>query len=82
MAQVIQLIFTGMGTVFFMLIMVVLLGNIIIRVTNKYSTVVEVQTISESKTSEMNSAKIAAIVSAVDIVTGGKGRVSSIEKMK
>lgn len=82
MAQVIQLIFTGMGTVFFMLIMVVLLGNVIIRVTNKYSTVVEVQTISESKTSEMNSAKIVAIVSAVDIVTGGKGRVSSIEKMK
>ncbi len=82
MAQVIQLIFTGMGTVFFMLIMVVLLGNVIIRVTNKYSTVVEVQTISESKTSEMNSAKIAAIVSAVDIVTGGKGRVSSIKKMK
>jgi len=81
MAQVIELIFTGMGTVFFMLIMVVLLGNLIIRLTNKYAPVVDVQTVSDSKPSATNSAKIAAIVSAVDIVTGGKGRVNSIEKM-
>lgn len=81
MAQVIELIFTGMGTVFFMLIMVVLLGNLIIRLTNKYAPVVDVQTVSDTKPSEINSAKIAAIVSAIDIVTGGKGRVKSIEKV-
>jgi len=81
MAQVIQLIFTGMGTVFFILIMVVLLGNLIIRLTNRYAPEVQVQAVSEQKSSGMEVAKVAAIVSAVEIVTGGKGKVSSIEKM-
>lgn len=81
MAQVTELIFTGMGTVFFILIMVVLLGNVIIRITNKYVPVIEIKVVSESKPSEINPAKIAAIVSAVELVTGGKGKVSSIENM-
>lgn len=82
MAQVIQLIFTGMGTVFFMLIMVVVLGNVIIRLTNKYAPEVQVQAVSEPVSSDLESAKVAAIVSAVEIVTGGKGTVRSIERMK
>ncbi len=81
MAQVTELIFTGMGTVFFILIMVVLLGNVIIRITNKYAPVIEIKVVSENKPSEINPAKIAAIVSAVELVTGGKGKVSSIENM-
>ena len=81
MSDVIVLIVTGMGTVFFILIMVVVLGNLIVRFTNAYAPVPQVQVSSESRSSEIAPAKLAAIVSAVETVTKGKGRITSIEKI-
>ena len=81
MSEVIKLILTGMGTVFFILIMVVILGNIIIRITNMLASAIPVQPATDSGSSEIEPAKLAAIVSAVETVTRGKGKVTSVEKI-
>ncbi len=78
-----QLMGIGMITVFIILSMVVLIGNLIIRFVNKYlpeEISKKVETVA-GKASEFNRKKVAAIVSAVKIVTGGKGHVTKIEKL-
>ncbi|MFV0267473.1 MAG: OadG family protein [Draconibacterium sp.] len=80
MTDAIQLMLTGMGTVFFILIMVVVLGNVIIRGTNTFA-VVSNQPGEPSTSGGIEPAKLAAIVSAVDVVTRGKGKVFSVEKI-
>ena len=83
MAEALKLLLTGMSTVFFILIMVALLGNLIIIITNKFAvshvTVSPVE--SKSNSNLIESQKLAALVSAVDIVTKGKGKISSVEKI-
>lgn len=78
-----QLMGIGMITVFIILSLVVLLGNLIIRFVNKYlpeEVSKKVQTVA-SQTGDFNRKKVAAIVSAVKIVTEGKGHVTKIEKL-
>ncbi len=83
MTEALKLMLTGMSTVFFILIMVVLLGNLIIRITNKFATIPVAPTnIGGKLNSIIEPSKMAAIVTAVDISTKGKGKVSSIEKLK
>ncbi len=81
MSEVLKLILTGMGTVFFILIMVVILGNVIIRITNMLAPAIQVAPASKQSSTEIEAAKLAAIVSAVETVTRGKGKVTLIEKM-
>jgi len=76
-----QLLGVGMITVFAILFLVVFIGNSIIRFVNRFvgeELVVappkkEVQQVIDQQ-------KMAAIVSAVQIVTQGKGRVVKVEK--
>ena len=82
MAEALKLMLTGMGTVFFILIMVVVLGNVIIKVTNSFASEASASVTTSVATSEIGASKLAAIVSAVDVVTKGKGKVTTIEKMK
>ena len=72
-----SLLLIGMITVFLVLLLVVLIGNLLIRLTNQFS-------VAESKTisNEIDSRKIAAITAAVEIVTEGKVRIDKIEKVK
>jgi oxaloacetate decarboxylase gamma subunit len=70
----------GMLTVFLILWFVVLIGNLIIRVTNKYWTETE-EPKSKNNVHSSPGRKLAAIVTAVDIVTGGKGKVTQIKKI-
>lgn len=83
MAEALKLMITGMGTVFFILVMVVVLGRLIIKVTNKFEVAPLAQTGSKKvvHSSAIAPSKLAAIVSAVDITTNGKGKVTSVEKM-
>ncbi|MCK3683228.1 OadG family protein [Maribellus sp. YY47] len=81
MTNALQLMLTGMGTVFFILIMVVVLGNVIIRITNSFATVSTQAIAPAAAPSGMEASKLAAIVSAVDVVTRGKGKVTSVEKI-
>uniref|UniRef100_UPI003216D342 OadG family protein n=1 Tax=uncultured Draconibacterium sp. TaxID=1573823 RepID=UPI003216D342 len=83
MAEALKLLLTGMSTVFFILIMVVVLGNLIIRLTNKLAPVPVTHTpAAGNSNSEISPAKMAAIITAVDITTKGAGKATSIEKLK
>lgn len=77
-----MLLAVGMITVFTILALIVIFGNILISLVNKY--------IPEAKVTKMMSRvaqgaieprKMAAIVSAVEIVTEGKAKVTSITKV-
>ena len=76
------LLAVGMLTVFFILTLIVLLGNGLILVVNKYFPEPIRSKIAQSIPSqqEFDSKKLAAIVTAIDIVTEGKGKVESIKK--
>ncbi|MEA3494598.1 MAG: OadG family protein [Bacteroidota bacterium] len=74
-----ELMTVGMFTVFVILFFVVIVGNLIIRVVNKYfpeDTSKKIQSISA-----INPKKISAIVSAINVFTKGSARVTKIEKM-
>ena len=78
-----QLMGIGMITVFIILALVVLIGNVIIRFVNKYlpeEVSKKVQQVA-NQAGQFNRKKVAAIVSAVKIVTEGKGHVTKIEKL-
>jgi len=86
----------GMITVFIILSLVVLTGQILIRITNRYAppaivknnssnTIVQPPSSTPLTINQNNSfdkKKLAAIVGAVEHLTLGKGRVEKIEKIK
>ena len=78
-----QLMGIGMITVFIILSLVVLIGNLIIRFVNKYlpEEVSKKVQRAANQAGEFNRKKVAAIVSAVKIATEGKGHVTKIEKL-
>lgn len=75
-SQALTLLGIGMITVFVVLSLVVVVGNVLIRFINRFAPISDVP----SKAAEISNAKIAAITSAVDMITGGKGRITKIEK--
>lgn len=83
MGVALELLGVGMVTVFVILSLVVILGDLIIRFVNRFMPEVEKTPVTKNTTSgsEINSKKIAAIVSAVSKVTNGNGRVVNIEKL-
>lgn len=78
-----ELLGVGMVTVFIILALVVILGNLIIRFVNRFMP--EVQKVSakvnEAILPEISQKKMAVIVSAVNKLTKGTGRVNKIEKL-
>jgi len=82
MGIALELLGVGMVTVFIILSLVVVIGNLIIRFVNKYITedIKPESKISNHLVAEINSKKLAAIVSAVNLVTKGTGRVTNVEK--
>ncbi|MDR2815455.1 MAG: OadG family protein [Proteiniphilum sp.] len=78
------LLVVGMVTVFIILCLVVVIGNLVIRLTNRFIP----ETVpAGGKSGDGGSAgkkahpqKLAAIIAAVDVATQGKGSVESIEK--
>lgn len=78
-----ELLGVGMVTVFVILSLVVIIGNLIIRFVNRFmpEEIASVVAGANNRTGDINSKKMAAIVSAVNIVTRGKGKVTKIEKM-
>lgn len=78
-----QLLGIGMLTVFIILFMVVLLGNLIIRFVNRFVPETTQQLSNTATSSGMVDAKkMAAIVAAVNMVSKGKGRVVKVEKQE
>lgn len=86
MAFIILLV--GMTTVFSILSLVVLTGNILIRIVNQFfpapiAPLITSETSASAKiptSTNFSKSKLAAIVAAVDILTEGKGKVEKITK--
>jgi oxaloacetate decarboxylase (Na+ extruding) subunit gamma len=78
-----KLLYVGMLTVFAVLFLVVFIGNMIIRFTNKYVQETEKVPVAKNGASQLSidPQKMAAIVSAISIVTQGKGKVEKVEKI-
>lgn len=83
MGVALELLGVGMVTVFIILALVVIIGNLIIRFVNKYMGEDSKPLSKNSGTTgvEINSKKLAAIVSAVNVVTKGTGRVTDVKKL-
>ena len=78
-----MLLAVGMITVFTILALIVVVGNILISLVNKYipeSKISKVVRIAAS--GAIDSRKMAAIVSAVDVISGGTANVTSITKVE
>lgn len=78
------LMVVGMGTVFTILLLVILSGKVLIRLSNKYlpdPVVSEIDKIRKSY-QEFPQKTIAVLTTAVSISTLGKGKVTTIKKMK
>lgn len=73
--EALSLLLVGMVMVLLILFLVVAIGNVVIRLTNRYITVDEGETIKS-----INPKKMAVIVAVVDMITQGKGRVASVQK--
>jgi oxaloacetate decarboxylase gamma subunit len=77
-----QLMGVGMITVFFILFFIIILGNVIIWFVNRFipeASAVVSSSVKKGSTT-IDPKIIAAIVSAVKTVTGGKGNVVRIER--
>ena len=83
--EALMLLIIGMGTVFIILTLIIILGKLIIRFVNKFlpeeiksSTQIGQAIIKPQQA--IDNLKLAAIVSAVEITTKGKGHITKIEK--
>ena len=82
-SMALMLLAVGMITVFTILALIVVVGNILISLVNKYipeSKISKVVRIAAS--GAIDSRKMAAIVSAVDVISGGTANVTSITKVE
>lgn len=80
----------GMVTVFVILALVVASGHLLIKVVNKYFPAPLVSTTTSSKShssgqavpsTNISKSTLAAIISSVDVITEGKGKVTEIKRM-
>ena len=76
-ATALSLLVIGMITVFVVLTLVVVTGNLLIRFVNRFIP------LSADTPLQVGSApKVAAITAAIDIITKGKGVITNIEREK
>ena len=76
-----MLMAVGMITVFTILALIVIFGNILISLVNKYIPETKISAVvNTAALGAIDPRKMAAIVSVVDIVTEGKAKVTSITK--
>lgn len=75
-----SIMLVGMITVILILLLIVVIGNLLIRLSNKYLPE-EIIEANIKKTGEPSETTIAAILAAIDLVTKGRGKVTSIKKL-
>lgn len=80
-----SLLAVGMIMVFVILCLVIVIGNLVVRLTNRFIPEAAVPETGNSgggasSGKKASTKKLAAIVAAVDVVTQGTGSVQSIEK--
>lgn len=80
MNEAITIMAVGMITVFFILFLIVFIGNTIILLSNKYLPE-EIIPVKLKKATETSNNTFAAITAAIEVVTKGKGKVTNIKKI-
>ena len=75
-----ELLGVGMITVFFVLLLVVLIGNLIIKLVNKYFPEQMGEIAKQQNSPQMDNKMVSVITATVNVVTNGKGRITSIKK--
>ena len=80
-SEAIKLMFIGITAVFVALILIILLGNLLIRLVNKYAPEEEKPVAKQSNIATINPNVAQAIKAAVKTIIGGKGAVTNIEKL-
>jgi len=78
--EAVSIMIVGMLTVFFILFLIVGIGNLIIKLSNKYLPE-EVVPVKATNSSEPSNNTYAAIKAAIDIATKGKAQVTNITKL-
>ncbi len=76
------LLFVGMGTVFCVLWIVVATGKLLIVAVNRFAIPGDHPLPPDARHPDPSGAKIAAITSAVEAITGGKGQITHIERLE
>ena len=76
--QGLMLLAVGMITVFLILFLVVFAGNLLIRIINRF--VPPEQPPIRPIKSSISGKTMSAIITAVEVATGGKGKIQDIEK--
>ncbi len=77
----------GMVTVFVILGLVVLTGKTLIRAVNTFFPIIEIEPVTPltsdnpKQNKSFNKSTLAAIITSVDTITYGKGKVHKIEKV-
>ncbi len=77
-SSALSLLVVGMITVFVVLALVVMTGNLLIRIVNAFAKEIPVA----PSPSSIDPNKLAAITAAVEIATGGKGKITKVERVK
>ena len=78
--EALSIMIVGMITVIIILLLIVFIGNVIIKLSNKYLPE-EIGETKGKKTGEPSNNIYAAIVAVIDIVTKGRGKVTNIKKL-
>lgn len=78
--EALSIMAVGMITVFFILFLIILIGNLIIRLSNRYlpeeATVVKTKKVNASSDNTLK-----AIEAAIDVITKGRGKITNIKKL-
>lgn len=78
--EALSIMVVGMITVFFILILIVVIGRLLIKITNKYIPSEQVH-LQSSSPKQPSDSVFKAVEAAIDKVTNGKGRITSIKKI-
>lgn len=78
--EALGLLAVGMMMVFFILFLVVVVGNVVITLTNRFVPASEKPGEGGAGMNSSHPKKLAVIAAVVDVITQGKGRVDSIQK--
>lgn len=78
--EALGLLVVGLVTVFAILFLVIVIGNLVISLTNRFIPDDKKTGGSHPSARLANTKKLAAIMAVVDVITHGKGKVDSIQK--
>lgn len=79
LSNALSILAVGMVTVIIILALVVVIGNFLIQVTNKFWPQTEILSKKNGSSPSISAGTLAAIVAAVDAFTRGKGKITKIE---